>query len=126
MSGLLLTLRRLRATRRRAAKTRPAWLWPLTLSTLTALVAFCWTARVQADASIPLWIARKRRIRLGVGPLLVVLGIGALLVFAGSARGKKSVPSDITYGSKKVAISITRGRVVRLRIDGESVREQSR
>jgi len=69
-----------------------------------------------------LWLARGKRRRLALGPLLSALGVGALLMFGGAAEGKKRKKvEDVLFGGAKLAITVTRGRTVRLDIDGAKV-----
>lgn len=68
-----------------------------------------------------LWLARDRRRRWAVGPLLIVLGVGTLLLFSGLAHSKKV--QQVGYADKKIELSVTRGRAVLLDVDGAKVCE---
>lgn len=77
------------------------------------------TAMALVFALMGLWLARDRKRRTFLGPLLIVIGIGTVLFFATTATSKQKV-KDGSFYSKGLVISVAPGRTVLLEIDGNS------
>lgn len=92
-------------------KRRGAWLAPEGRTVIAG------TAMALTIALMGLWLARDRRRRTLLGPLLIVIGLATVLFFAGTARSKQRV-QNAYFRSKGLVISVARGRTVQLEIEG--------
>lgn len=80
------------------------------------------TAMAMGFAFLGLWFFRNGRRKVPFGPLLIVIGLGTTLLFAGLASGKKAQPLSVVK-VKGLTIKVDRGKSVRLDLDGDKVCE---